>query len=368
MNFSKASLSTKNQIFFGENKINILKKIINKNARNKILIVCSKRGKKVIKKLKVFQSILVNEIIWIDNIKENICIDYFENLDKNILKNNFNYVIGFGGGSAIDAAKTIIHYIIFKNFHNKHKKIVKNSRPTLIAIPTTSGTGSEVTSTATIWNFKKKKKLSLSHSFLLPRYAIVDPVLTYTMSRQQTFNSGLDALNQCFDSLWNHRANKESKLYAIEGIKLAYISLKELEKNYNNKKARLNLSKASLISGLAIKHTKTSICHAISYPFTLYFKIPHGLACVLSMLEVIRFVIFNKKFFFSSINLKKIVLSEIPRLFLKLSVKKKIKKYINYSIDIEKIINNIYYSDRIKNFSFPITKNQLRTIVLKSLT
>jgi hypothetical protein len=86
------------------------------------------------------------------------------------------------------------------------------------------------------------------------------------------------------------------------------------------------------------------------------------------MLEVIRFVIFNKKFFFSSINLKKIVLSEIPRLFLKLSVKKKIKKYINYSIDIEKIINNIYYSDRIKNFSFPITKNQLRTIVLKSLT
>jgi hypothetical protein len=75
----------------------------------------------------------------------------------------------------------------------------------------------------------------------------------------------------------------------------------------------------------------------------------------------------NKFLFFSSVNLKKIVLSEIPRLFLKLGVKKKIKKYMKNSIDIEEIINNIYYSDRIKNFSFTITKHQLRTIVLKSL-
>lgn len=105
---------------------------------------------------------------------------------------------------------------------------------------------------------------------------------------------------------------------------------------------------------------------AISYLFTLYLKPPHTLACPLLMLEVISFIISNK--FFSIISMKKIVLSEAPRPFLKLSVKKKINKYINSSIDIEKIITNVYYLDEIKNFSFSINKNQLGTVVTKSLT
>ena len=235
----------------------------------------------------------------------------------------------------------------------------------MIAIPTTSGTGSEVTCYSTVWD-SVKKKLSLNNNFLYPQYAIVDPELTYGLALNDTINTGLDALNQAFESFWNKNSNFYTEKYAAKSIINGITGLKKLSKDLKNKNSRLLMSKSSLYAGICISKTRTCICHSISYPITAYHGVPHGLACAFSMLEVIKYLIKKDKNYFKKLfkNTKykstNLFLKDFKELFKVLEIKKKIKSYgITYK-KILPLLPEMYTPERADNFPLNIDKRFIK--------
>ncbi|MBD3182225.1 iron-containing alcohol dehydrogenase, partial [Candidatus Poribacteria bacterium] len=161
----------------------------------------------------------------------------------------------------------------------------------LIAVPTTSGTGSEVTPWATFWNKSIKKKYSLSHKLMFSNHAVVDPELTLTLPLSVTASTAFDAVAHALEAFWSKFSNPISDIYALEALGLVANNLKALMDNPDNIELRSCMSSAALYAGLAFSNTKTTAVHSVSYPMTLYYNIPHGAACALLLGE---FLVFNK--------------------------------------------------------------------------
>lgn len=206
-----------------------------------------------------------------------------------------DFTIAVGGGSALDLAKAITlladcpekpaDYI-----QNIQKKAAPhNRRIPLVAIPTTAGTGSEATHFAAI--YIDKKKYSLAHPSLVPDYAIIDPSLTFSLPRYQTACTGMDALSQAIESYWSIYSTEKSKQYAREAITVALAHLETAVCN-PDPISRVAMARGANLAGKAINISFTTACHAISYPVTSYFNIPHGHAVALTLPEM---VVYNAK-------------------------------------------------------------------------
>lgn len=180
-------------------------------------------------------------------------------------------IVSIGGGSTIDTGK----YIAWK-LDIPHT-----------AKPTTAGTGSEVTKYAVFT--KNGKKFSFENKELIPNYSVLNPSLVVTLPPLHTASSGLDALSQCVESSWSLDSTKESLAYAKEGIKLVLSNLLDSYNNPKNEMLRMEMLIAANNSGKAINITRTSICHAISYPLTIDYGIPHGIACAMTLPYFMRY-------------------------------------------------------------------------------
>jgi|694.fasta_scaffold136397_2 phosphonate metabolism-associated iron-containing alcohol dehydrogenase len=364
----------KTKIIFGNNTRSYLSKLIKKKI---VLIVCSKRTRNEILQDKKFNFIKNNKVFWVDDVSPNPSLDYLEKKNKFFEKKNFNYIVAIGGGSVIDSAKTLS--LLFSLKKKTIKTVIENidnlkinNVYKLIFLPTTSGTGSEVTPYATIWDKKNKKKLSINHKSLLATLAIVDPVLTYGLPKEFTINTSLDSLNQAFESIWSKNANNDTLAYAYKSIKLSLKALAKINNNINDKKSRYELARASLYAGICIGQTKTSICHSISYPLTANFGIPHGLACAFTMSAVINYINkINNNFFEKlanklKVNSVKILESKIIKLFYDLKIKEKNKSYIKNKKKLFSLKKYMQTPGRFDNFIYPINKNFLEFILKKS--
>ncbi len=192
---------------------------------------------------------------------------------------NPDVIIAVGGGSVIDTAKLIRFFasndISPQDWFNDKKTKIKRGIP-LIAIPTTSGSGSEATHFAVMYIGKEKN--SVEHESILPDIAIVDPIFTKNLSHYITASSGMDALSQAIESYWSINSTAESKKIAAEAIMLLSSNIVKAVKQPSPDN-RLAMAKGAHLAGKAIKITKTTAVHAISYPMTSYFGIPHGHAC-----------------------------------------------------------------------------------------
>jgi alcohol dehydrogenase class IV len=208
---------------------------------------------------------------------------------------NFDSVIAIGGGSVMDISKAIMAFISSKK-HDVHelikcKNISKNKVPAIF-LPTTHGTGSEVTMWGTIWNMEQKKKYSISNSSLYPDVAILDPSLTLSLPLHISIITAMDALSHSFESIWNVNSNPTSTSLSIEAITLILQNIFGLKSNPSDISIRNNLLIASNKAGLAFSNTKTAAAHSISYPLTIYHGIPHGIASSITLIELLKF---NKK-------------------------------------------------------------------------
>lgn len=161
------------------------------------------------------------------------------------------------------------------------------SCPPVHCIPTTAGTGAEVTPFATVWDYEAQRKLSLLHPALYPATAIVDPELTMGLPEDVTLATGLDALNQAFESVWNRNASPYTLRLAGLAIEKGMRALAILGSDLRNADGRSGMAEASLLAGLCISQTRTAICHSISYPLTAHFQLPHGIACAFTMKAVV---------------------------------------------------------------------------------
>jgi len=217
----------------------------------------------------------------------------FEDCSKAIRYFNnrlYDGVIAIGGGSAMDLAKVIIAYLCLEKSNIYELICYKEDYPKdipSIFLPTTHGTASEVTMWGTIWNIKEDKKYSISHPSLYPNVAILDGSLTLTLPMRISITTVMDALSHSLEAIWNKNANKISTDYAVSAICTILENIKILKDLPNNISVRKKLLGASTVSGLAFSNTKTAAAHSMSYPLTLHYGIPHGIASSISLIPLL---------------------------------------------------------------------------------
>jgi phosphonate metabolism-associated iron-containing alcohol dehydrogenase len=194
-------------------------------------------------------------------------------------------LVAVGGGSVLDTAKALMVGTADGSFEAliallaTGKPFAPHRIKPLIAIPTTAGTGSEVTPWATIWDRGAGKKYSLHLRETWAEAALVDPALTVSLPAGATLAAGLDALSHSLESIWNVNANPVSDTHAVTAARAVLATLPALVGDLDNLELRRRMSLAALQAGLAFSNTKTALAHSISYDMTLRHGLPHGIAC-----------------------------------------------------------------------------------------
>ena len=187
-------------------------------------------------------------------------------------------IVALGGGSVIDLAKAASLGI-----EDIRKYKAEKSNVSVIAIPTTAGTGSEVTNVSVISDRQIGSKMPLASDSFYPEYAIIDPSLTYSLPSRITAVSGIDVLCHAVEGYWSKNHQPICDSLAFHAIKLVFNYLPRAYKNGNDTEAREKMSEASVIAGLAFSQPKTTASHACSFPLTSIYGIPHGEACGLTL-------------------------------------------------------------------------------------
>lgn len=207
----------------------------------------------------------------------------------------FELLVALGGGSAIDTAKAVAAQCahratdawLSRHLRNGAPIVEPFAPPAIVAIPTTAGTGSEVTMWATIWDERTSRKHSLSHPALYAEAALLDPTLTLTVPHETTVASAFDALSHAMEAVWNRSANPISDALAARAISVIPRALLQVLGTPDDAAARETLLAGSLLAGLAISHTRTALAHSISYPLTGELGLPHGVACSITLPELL---------------------------------------------------------------------------------
>lgn len=201
-------------------------------------------------------------------------------------------IVALGGGSVIDSAKVFAaangDFTNVKIYLETKNGADKLSAIPLIAVPTTAGTGSEVTCWGTVWDEANGKKYSLARPNLYAETALIDPKLMLGKPRSLTISTGLDALSHALESLWNVNVNPVSANHAVFAARSIIDVLPKLASDLGNLEFRSEMAMGALFAGLAFSNTKTAISHSISYPITLRHGVQHGVACSFSLPMVLR--------------------------------------------------------------------------------
>ena len=204
-------------------------------------------------------------------------------------------ILALGGGSVIDAAKVLASsnrgFAPVRRFLETGEGEDQLAAYPIIAVPTTAGTGSEVTHWATVWDMKAQKKYSLARHVLYPEHSVIDPALTLGIPKHLTISTALDALSHALESLWNRNSNPVSANHAVFAATEIIATLPLLANDLGNIELRTRIASACLFAGLAFSNTKTALAHSVSYPITIKYNIPHGLACSFSLPMVLASVI-----------------------------------------------------------------------------
>ena len=190
-------------------------------------------------------------------------------------------LIGFGGGSSIDCAKTVAARIVRPHKPiRKMKGILQVLRPTplIIAVPTTAGTGSETTVTTVITDSDTGHKFPISDPVLIPHVAVHDPEVTKTLPGILTATTGMDTLTHAIEAYIGKAATKRTRKDALEAVRLVAENLEPVYNNGKNLKYRANMLRASFLAGKAFSKAFVGYCHAVAHSLGGKYNIPHGLA------------------------------------------------------------------------------------------
>ena len=196
-----------------------------------------------------------------------------------------NVVVAIGGGSVIDAGKAVAALLTNSEPLRNYLEVVGEGRPItersapFIAIPTTAGTGAEVTRNAVLMVEEARVKVSLRSPLMLPAVALIDPELTYTLPPSVTASTGLDALTQCIEPFVTSHANPLTDAVAREGMRRVAEGLLRAYRDGGDVEARRDMAIASLCGGLALANAKLGAVHGFAAPLGGMFPIPHGVAC-----------------------------------------------------------------------------------------
>lgn len=278
--------------------------------------------------------------LWVhDQVSPNPELDDLEALTVKLKKEQLQGVLALGGGSVIDAAK-VLAVTLLSQAQKPLTATLRQGEPQnwkerlpLIAIPTTSGTGAEVTPFATVWDQANHKKHSVTGDEVCPTIALLDPELTLSLPYEETAYTGLDAISHALESLWNKNKSPVSEAYAWQALELANEALPAVLEEPGNLVKREKMQQASLLAGLAISQTRTAIAHSISYPLTIYFGMPHGLACSFTLPLLIQLALEQGIFE----RYRKPLIVSLQAFLHKLDMPKKVHSYL----DCDQLLNHL---------------------------
>ena len=247
----------------------------------KAMLVAGKHSAKINGSEKDVEDVLLQEnisyIIFYE-VEENPSIETVMKARNIGIKENVDFVIGIGGGSPLDAAKAIALMIANpKETEDVFYADKKLSHLPVVCIPTTCGTGSEVTPYSILTIHKKQTKKGIKHR-IYPELALLDATYLKSMSRECLINTCVDALAHLLESYLNTNSNEWNRTYSREGLMLWGTFKERLQRGELQEEDYEKMLRASSLAGMAITHTGTSIPHGLSYPITYELKMPHGKA------------------------------------------------------------------------------------------
>ena len=205
-------------------------------------------------------------------------VDYVKEGLKSFKDNGCDFVMAVGGGSPIDTAKAIAIMATNPGSIEEYKglgKVTKEGAP-LIAIPTTAGTGSEVTQFTIITDTKTSVKMLIGSPFVMPKVAIVDPLLTLSSPRGLTAAVGIDSLTHAIEAYVSVKAQPMSDIFCLSAIEFISGNLRQAWANGNNVEAREKTMLGALQAGIAFTNASVALVHGMSRPIGAYFHVAHG--------------------------------------------------------------------------------------------
>lgn len=269
------------RMFFSNNALDRASERIG-NLGQKALIVTGKTSARKSGALDDIEALLrKHSVEWslFDRVQENPTIDTIMDGVTEFVVNKCDFVIGIGGGSPIDASKAIS--IVAANRISRESiydaSLHKKAYP-IVAIPTTSGSGTEVTPYSVLTDAKTLKKAGFGSELAFPSISVLEPKYTLSLSQTVTLNTGIDALSHLLEGIYSNKRNVVMMPLIISGIRAIYENLPKVLQDPRDLESRENMMRASLYGGMVIAHASTTLQHSIGYPLTSVYGIPHGLA------------------------------------------------------------------------------------------
>ena len=226
------------------------------------------------------------------NVQPNPSIENIEEGRRIYLKNNCEGIIAFGGGSAMDCAKVAAARVANPNStvaSMRGQLKVRHKIPPLFAVPTTAGTGSEVTLAAVVTNMQTHEKYAINDPKLRPKYAVLDPELTVGLPKKMTSTTGMDALTHAVEAYIGLSSTPSTDDYAEKAVKLIFSNLEKAYQNGEDIEARENMLVASFYAGMAFTRAYVGYVHAIAHNLGGLYGTPHGLANAVIMPHVLKY-------------------------------------------------------------------------------
>ena len=330
-----------------------------------------------------------NLSVILDKYDESLVVfdESLKSLDTHLISDYFKrisskpeLIIAIGGGTTIDFAKVISALYSFSedgvisveevvDLITSKKYLENTEYIPIIASSTTAGTGSDCTKWATVWDFDNTKKYSVDADYLYPTESWLIPELTLTLPKKLTLSTALDALSHACEAYWAVSTNSIVQVLSTDAISLIVKYLPLVLDDLNNIEYRKKVYMGAFFAGLAFSNTRTTACHSISYPLTLLYGIPHGLAVSLTLSEVLKQnkdYIDNLDFFLDAWGVGSV--DEIGVWIENVSNDIQVLKLSEFGVkveDIDDIIKLTFTGGRMDNNPVVFTQQQVKEILLK---
>ena len=274
------------KIFFGEGRFSELGSVLEELKLSRCVIACGKHFAPTAGEMMKKDSRIVAVF---GGVEQNPQLSGIIETTRLAREHNADAVIGIGGGSSIDTAKFAA--AIALDGHDaieyyRGERPFPEKRLAIIAVPTTAGTGSEVTQVSVVSHNTEKR--TINNPAFMPKAAIVDPSLMRTVPPRTTMNTGLDAMAHALEGYWSKNHQPIPDLTAIEAVRLILANLEKAYRDGSDMEARSNMALASLLGGLSFALPKTAASHACSYPLSEDYHLPHGEACAFTLDSLVR--------------------------------------------------------------------------------